>query len=71
MNPRDVPREIEEPPIEPPPKPIYPLFGVKNPEHRPETDVPDRGDQESYHLTTQDEDEIKQMQDEINRLDEQ
>jgi TolA-binding protein len=71
MNPRDNPREIEAAPMEPPPKPIYPLFSVKNPEHRPETEVPDRGDQESYHLTTQDEDEIMKMQEEINRLDEQ
>jgi hypothetical protein len=36
MNPRDVKRELVDPPGLPAPKPIYPLFTTANPKDRPE-----------------------------------
>ena len=54
MNPRDVKREIVDPPGLPAPKPIYPLFTTSNPQHRPEADhqIEDSANNESYDISS-------------------
>jgi hypothetical protein len=58
MNPRPNVREFVETVADPPPKPIYQLFSIKNPQKRPEADNPIRDDEDSFVITSQEEDDV-------------